>query len=114
MLRKVLAVIAGYIVFAVSSALLFILTKHPPHGDATIRFKVVTIGYGLFFSILSGLVLQLIARQKGRALNFILAGLIFLLAMISLITSSGSHWTQLFAMFIFAPASILGGRLKRY
>jgi hypothetical protein len=113
MLRKILAVIAGYAVFAVSSALLFIITKHEPHGDASIAFKAVTIAYGLFFSIISGLILQLVAMQKNVTLNFILAGVIFLLATVSLFTSSGSHWTQLFAMFIFAPASILGGRLKK-
>jgi hypothetical protein len=67
----------------------------------------------LFFSIISGLILQLIAKQENLTLNFILAGVIFLLATVSLFTSSGSHWTQLFAMFIFAPASILGGRLKK-
>jgi len=113
MLRKILAVIIGYLVFAVSAALLFIITKHEPHKDASIGFKAITIAYGLFFSIISGLVLQLIAKPGSLALNFILAGVIFLLAAISLATSSGSHWTQLFTMSIFAPASILGGRLRK-
>jgi len=112
MIRKILSVIAGYMVFAISSVLLFNLTAHHPHQDASATFKCVTIVYGVFFSILSGFVVQLIAAQKTLTLNYILAGLMFTLAAISLLISTGSHWTQLFAMFIFAPASIVGGYLK--
>jgi uncharacterized membrane protein len=110
--RKILSVLAGYAVFAVSSVLLFKLTDQPPHQDAPLTFKLVTIIYGAFFSVLAGFILQLIARQTKLTLNFILALVIFLLAAISMLTSAGSHWTQLFAMFIFAPVSVLGGYLK--
>lgn len=112
MTRKILSVIAGYAVFAVSSVLLFQLAGQQPHQDAPITFKILTIVYGAFFSVLAGFILQLIARQTKLTLNFILALIIFLLAAISILTSSGSHWTQLFAMFIFAPVSVLGGYLK--
>jgi len=112
MIRKILSVVAGYAVFAVSSVLLFKLMAQPPHQDTTITFKLVTIVYGAFFSVLSGFILQLIARQTKLALNFILALVIFLLAAISMLASAGSHWTQLFAMLIFAPVSVLGGYLK--
>jgi hypothetical protein len=112
MIRKVLSVIAGYAIFAVSSVLLFNVTGRDPHQEAPMTFKLITIAYGVFFSVLSGFVLQLIAGQNKLQLNFILALLIFVLAAISMVTSSGSHWTQLFAMLIFAPASILGGWLK--
>ena len=112
MARKILSVLAGYAVFAVSSVLLFKLTAQPPHQDAPITFKLVTIIYGAFFSVLAGFILQLIARQTKLTLNFILTLVIFLLAAISMLTSAGNHWTQLFAMFIFAPISVLGGYLK--
>jgi hypothetical protein len=110
-IRKILAVIAGYVVFALSSVLLFQLTSHNPHQDAPIAFKYVTIAYGVFFSVLSGFVLKLIANHRKLTLNFILAAVIFLLAIISMLTSAGNHWTQLFAMCIFAPASVFGGYL---
>ena len=112
MTRKILSVIVGYVVFAASSVLLFKLTAQPPHQDAPLTFKMLTIIYGTFFSVLAGFILQLIARQTKLTLNFILALVIFLLAAISMLTSAGSHWTQLFAMLIFAPVSILGGYLK--
>jgi hypothetical protein len=112
MIRKILSVVAGYMVFAVSSVLLFNLTSQHPHQDASVAFKCVTIVYGIFFSILSGFVVQLIAVQKNLTLNYILAVLMGLLAALSLLTSTGNHWTQLLAIFIFAPSSIVGGYLK--
>jgi len=112
MIRNILAVITAYALFAVSSVLLFTLTGHRPHHDAPLAFKLMTIVYGLFFAILSGLLLQVIAGQKKLTVNFILVAVIFSLAAISLLTSRGSHWTQLYAMFLFAPSSILGGYLR--
>ena len=112
MIRNILAVIAAYALFAVSSVLLFTLTGHRPHHAAPLDFKLMTIVYGLFFAILSGLILQVIAGQKKLTVNFILVAVIFSLAAISLLTSRGSHWTQLYAMFLFAPSSILGGYLR--
>jgi peptidoglycan/LPS O-acetylase OafA/YrhL len=112
MLRKILSVIAGYMAFAISSVLLFNLTHHHPHQDAPWNFKLITIACGVFFSIIAGVVVQLIAKQKTLALNYILAAVMFGLAGISMALSGGSHWTQIFAMFIFAPISILGGYIK--
>ncbi|TFF36296.1 hypothetical protein [Mucilaginibacter psychrotolerans] len=112
MLRKILSVVAGYMVFAISSVLLFNLSHHHPHQDAPLNFKLITVAYGVFFSMLAGLVVQLIAKQKNLNLNYILTLLMFLLAGISMALSSGSHWTQIFAMFIFAPVSVVGGYFK--
>jgi peptidoglycan/LPS O-acetylase OafA/YrhL len=112
MTRSILSVITGYLIFAVSSILLFILTGQKPHAEASVAFKTVTVAYGVVFSIIAGFVLQLIARQKTFTLNYVLAAVIFLFATISLVTAKGTHWTQLFAMIIFAPVSVLGGYLK--
>ena len=118
MLRKTLAVIIAYAVFAITAVLLFNISGHDPHQPATINFEVLTAVYGIFFSFVSGMVLQLIAKTGNLNLNFILALVIASFATFSLIQSPGSHWTQLFAIIIFAPASILGGvfyerRIKR-
>jgi peptidoglycan/LPS O-acetylase OafA/YrhL len=113
MVRNIIAVIIGYTVFALSSVLLFQLTGQAPHQDAPLQFKIITIFYGLFFSVAAGYVAQLIARQTKLTMNYILAALIFLLAAMSIIFSKDtSHWTQLFAMLIFAPASMIGGYLR--
>jgi len=113
MIRNIISIIIGYAVFAVSSVLLFQVTGQAPHQDAPLKFKIITIFYGLLFSVAAGYVVQVIASQTKLTLNYILTALMFLLAVMSMIFSKeSSHWTQLFAMFIFAPASMIGGYLK--
>jgi peptidoglycan/LPS O-acetylase OafA/YrhL len=112
MVRKILAVIVAYIIFAITAVLLFNISGHNPHQDAPLTFKCLTLAYGVFFSIIAGCVLQLIAKTKNLRLNIILALVMFAFAGISLLTSAGNHWTQLFAMVAFAPSSIVGGYLK--
>jgi hypothetical protein len=109
MLRNILSVIAGYAIFVASSLALFKLSGQNPHGQTTINFQIVTAAYGIAFSLLSGLVLQLIARRKNLTLNFVLALIIAGFAIFSIIKAEGSHWTQLLAIIVFAPASVLGG-----
>ncbi|MGM9477899.1 hypothetical protein ACS5PU_15815 [Pedobacter sp. GSP4] len=113
MIRKILAVLAGYAIFVISSLLLFKLSVQRPHADAALNFKILTLVYGAIFSILSGYVLGAIAKSQNLMLNYILALIIAGFAAISLFTAGGSHWTQLFAIIFFAPLSILGGILYR-
>lgn len=108
-IRKTLAVIVGYAIFVASSLLLFKLSGQNPHGQTTISFQLITAIYGVVFSFLSGLVLQFIARTNNLNLNYVLAFIIAGFATFSLMKAEGSHWTQLMAILIFAPASVLGG-----
>jgi uncharacterized membrane protein len=109
MIRKILGVIVGYAIFVATSLALFKLAGQDPHGQATTNFQILTAVYGAVFSFFSGLVLQLIAKTKNLNLNYILAFIIAAFATFSLIKSVGSHWTQLLAITIFAPISIIGG-----
>jgi hypothetical protein len=114
--RKILSLIAGYTIFVVTSLALFKITGQNPHSAATTPFIILTSVYGAVFSIISGLVAQLIAKTATLRLNYILALIIAAFATFSLIKSGGSHWTQILAIVIFAPISILGGLyyLKRH
>lgn len=112
MIRNILGIIAGYLVFAISAVLWFNLTGHPPHEAAPLIFEVETLLYGLFFSLLAGLILQLIVTRHTLGMNYILAAVIFIGALTSLLFSGGSHWTQWMTLVIFAPASVLGGYLR--
>jgi NAD/NADP transhydrogenase beta subunit len=109
MLRKILGVFVGYAIFVATSLALFKLSGQNPHEQATISFQIFTAVYGVVFSFLSGLVLQLIAKTNTLTLNYILAVIIAGFATFSLIKAGGSNWTQLLAIFIFAPVSVLGG-----
>lgn len=109
MIRNISGVIAGYAIFVATSLALFELSGQDPHGQATTSFQILTAIYGVTFSFLSGLVLQLIAKTTTLTLNYILAFIIVGFATFSLIKADGSNWTQLLAIFIFGPTSILGG-----
>ncbi len=109
MIRNILSILAGYAIFVGTSIALFKISGQDPHQSLTLGFLIFTALYGVFFSFLSGLVVQLIAKTKKLSLNFILACIIAGFATFSLVKSEGSHSTQLFAILIFAPVSILGG-----
>lgn len=113
MIRKILSVIAGYAVFVISSILLFKLSGQQPHEDAINLFIIFTAIYGALFSIIAGYVTQLISRTKSLKVNYILAIIIAGFALFSLFATDGKHWTQILAIVIFAPISILGGMLGK-
>jgi hypothetical protein len=110
MTRKILGIIVGYAIFVISSLLLFKVSGQTPHADATIRFMILTAAYGAVFSFISGFVSPFIAKTKDLKLNYVLAIIIAGFATFSFFKATGNHWTQLLAIFIFAPVSILGGR----
>ena len=109
MIRKVLSIIAGYAIFVATSLVLFKVSRQDPHSDPTTFFVILTTIYGAVFSFVAGLVTQTIGRVTNLKLNYILAFIIAGFAAFSFFKSEGNHWTQLLAIFIFAPVSILGG-----
>ena len=101
MIRKILSVIAGYAIFVVASLALFKISGQKPHSDPTNLFVILTAIYGTVFSIVAGLVTQLIAKIKDLKLSYVLAFIIAGFATYSFFKSNGNHWTQLLAIFIF-------------
>ncbi len=116
MIRKILSIIIGYGIFVVTSLALFKFAKKDPHLDPTTNFIILTTIYGVIFSFVAGLVTQLIAKTANLKISYLLAFIIAGFATFSFFKSDGNHWTQLLAIFIFAPTSILGGLFynKRY
>jgi RsiW-degrading membrane proteinase PrsW (M82 family) len=107
--RKVLSIIAGYTIFVITALAIFKFSGQKPHADPSTVFVVLTAIYGTVSSFIAGLITQFISRTKNLKINYILAFIIAGFATFSLFKSAGNHWTQLLAIFIFAPASILGG-----
>ncbi len=108
-IRNILSIISGYAIFVATSLALFKISGLRPHSDPTTFFVILTTIYGAFFSFISGLVSQLLSRAANLKINYILAIIIAGFATFSFFKSEGNHWTQLLAIFIFAPISILGG-----
>lgn len=108
-LRNTLAVISGYAVFAISAVLLFQLSGINPHQDPSAGTLTMTIACGMAFSFLGGGLTQLLSKPGTLTVNFILAGIMAGFAAFSLFKTSGNHYSQIAAIFLFAPASIAGG-----
>ena len=108
-LRNILAVVIGYAVFVISAVLLFQLSGIDPHADPSIGLIILTVAYGLFFSFIGGLLTQLISGTGKLTINYVLAGIMAAFATFSLFKATGNHYSQIAAIFLFAPSSILGG-----
>lgn len=109
MIRKFLSVVAGYAVFVISSLALFRLSGQKPHADAPLNFMIFTAIYGAVFSFIAGVITQLFSGTKGIKLNYILAIILAGFAAFSIFKSEGNHWTQILAILVFAPTTVLGG-----
>ncbi|TDP02869.1 hypothetical protein [Flavobacterium sp. 245] len=109
MIRQILGVIIGYAIFVISSILLFKFSEVNPHEETSKLFMTWTFVYGTVFSFISGLVTQLIAKTRNLKVNYVLFIIMAGFATFSLFKSGGSSWTQLLAIFVFSPISVLGG-----
>ncbi|WP_300567744.1 hypothetical protein [Flavobacterium sp.] len=109
MIKQILAVITGYAIFVISSLLFFKFSGINPHAETSLNFMVLTAIYGTVISFISGGITQFISKAKTLKINYILAFIMAGFATFSLFKSNGAHWTQVMAIFIFSPVSILGG-----
>ena len=111
--RNIAAVIVGYLVFAVPAVLLFSLSGIDPHAETSLMTKAGVIVFGCVFAFIGGYVAKLIAAQNTLTVNIVLAILMAGFAAFSLLKSPGEHYTQIAAIVLFAPASLIGGFARR-
>jgi hypothetical protein len=74
---------------------------------------VMTALFGVVIALIAGLLTKLIAHVANLKMNYILAVVMAAFATFSFFKSSGNHWTQLLAIFLFSPVSILGALFIR-
>lgn len=111
--RTTLGVITGYAIFVISAVLLFQLSGIDPHTDVSWTVIGLTVVYGAVFSFLAGFIAHLISGTRTLTANYILACIMAAFAAFSLFKTSGNHYSQLAAIFLFAPASIGGGLMRQ-
>ena len=110
-MRNILGVIVGYLIFAVSAVLLFQISGQNPHGATFASFMIFVILYGAVFATVGGFVAKIIAGGKSLLTNYVLAAIMAGFAAFSMLATGGNHYTQIAAIFLFAPLSIWGGFL---
>ena len=62
-LRSIIAVLAGYFVFAISALALFAISGHDPHAAAGAGFMLFSILYGVFFGTVAGFLAAVLAKR---------------------------------------------------
>jgi hypothetical protein len=114
-MRSALAVVAGYLIFAVCSFALFRVAGQDPHAAASFRFEAFTIVCGIIFAGIGGYVTGRLAPQKPLLHGVVLAAVMALLAAGSMLSvrESGSRWTQISAIFLMAPAAVVSSAAGR-
>jgi hypothetical protein len=114
MLRSIFAVIVGYVIFAASGFALFQLSGRPPHGEATLPFKIGAVAYGIAFALAAGYVGAFLSGRRPLVHGAAVAAILALGATASLIATvgRGAIWSQACALAFMAPAAIAGGWLR--
>ena len=107
-MRVFTGVILGYLVFAGSAFLLFRITGHNPHVQASISFEISTIMYGMLFAWLAGYIASFVGGRPDAMAAWIVGAVIAIGAIVSMIMTVVS-WSQLSALLFMAPMAVVGG-----
>ena len=114
MVRGILAVIVGYVIFALSAVLLFQFSGQNIHSNVSAGFMLLTIVYGIVFAGISGFVTASLVQKKRLAYVKALAIFMGAIALVSLIAQWGkvAPWSHLAAIFLMAPSAFYSGLLR--
>ena len=115
MARSVIAVIVGYLIFALSAFAFFQISGQPPHQAAPVPIMIGSIAFGMVFALLGGFVAAWLARRRPFAHGVAVAAVLALGAAISLLNTvgKGALWSQIAALVLIAPCAVFGGWLRK-
>ena len=114
MVRSILAVVAGYLIFALSAFAFFQVSGQPPRQAAPMPIMLGSIAFGMVFAIIGGYVAARLARRRPLAHGVAVAVVLALGATISLLSTldRGAVWSQVAALVLMAPCAVLGSWLR--
>jgi O-antigen/teichoic acid export membrane protein len=114
MARSVVAVIVGYLIFALSAFAFFQVSGQPPHQTAPMPIMLGSVAFGMVFALLGGYVAAWLARRRPLAHGVAVAAVLALGAAISLVSTfgKGAVWSQVAALALMAPCAVFGGWLR--
>jgi len=112
-LRSVLVVVAGYLVFALPAFAVFRLSGRPPHAPAPLSFMLLSYAVGMSSAFIGGYLAARLARSHRLLHGAAVCAALVLGAAGSLLSTvgSGAVWSQVGALVLMAPCALLGGWL---
>ncbi len=118
MVRSFLAIIIGYLTFAIPIMILFLIWFGMPDPDnlptPSMGFMLFSIAFGFVFTTAAGYVAALIAKQSEMKHAYILAGVLILFAIANMIWAAGNEpfWYQLTNLVTGVVGVLLGGSIR--
>ena len=111
MVRSIMAVIVGYLIFGVSAVLIFKVPQADPHAPASPTFMIITTFLGMVAALLAGVVAANLAPQNGLRHAVIVSVIIAAGSIISVyaMPGAGTAWSQTAALILMAPSATVGG-----
>lgn len=112
--RHIVAVLVGYVFFAVLSIALFAMSHRDPLAAQDAGFIAFCIAYGVLAAILAGYLAGVIGGANPIRHARTLALGIAAVAIVSLLArpGGGALWSQAASLFLFAPSALVGGWLR--
>jgi hypothetical protein len=106
--------LVGYLISCISSILFFTLGRIPPHMPASATVMWITTIYGIVFAVIGAVVGANFSRKHALGIGAAIALTIGAAGLASWYeTPNASHWTQLIAIFLMAPAAQFGALFRR-
>jgi O-antigen/teichoic acid export membrane protein len=112
--RSIIAVVVGYLVFALSAFAFFRLSGQPPHQEAPPLVMLSSIAIGVVSALLGGYAAAWLAQRRPLAHGVAVAAVLALGATVSLLSTigHGAIWSQTAALLLMAPSAVLGGWIR--
>ena len=118
MLRSILAVVVGYLIMYIPISILFLawFGGYDPQNSPTptMGFMLFSLVFGFVFAGAGGYVCALIAKRSEMNHAMALAGLVVVMAIISMIGAAGREplWYQLAGLVIGIGGVLIGGLVR--
>jgi len=112
--RSVLAVLCGYLVFALSAFAFFVLSGQAPHQAAPLSVMLSSVAVGMLFALLGGYLAAWLAKRQPFAHGVAVAVVVAIGAALSLFATvgHGAIWSQVSALVLMVPCAVFGGWLR--
>jgi hypothetical protein len=113
-LRSIISVVVGYMLFAACVFSFFRIVGQPPHQDAPASVMVGSSVVGVIVAFLGGYVAAWLAGRQPLAHGLAMALVLATGALVSLVSTlgHGAIWSQLAAVFLMAPSAAVGGMAR--
>ena len=114
-MRVCVAILTGYLIFAISTTLWFQLTGHDPRAQPTLVFGVFSVVYGMLFAAAGGYTAARLSQRPGVLPAVIVGLIIAAIAVVSMLTEpkQASIWTEWATVLLMTPAAYAGGVISR-